>query len=162
MKRLLVLATGMVFVVLLAVHASAPAASHPGAVRDKLQEAINRGDLAAAVALWTDDAAIDNPTACPEAPCVGKASIQKDMERRINSKNRPKTLKHYASGNVLMTRVELSSANTAKAGVDRIRLWLTYEMKGDKIAWERGPLYERTDPQTAKFVAWQKTQPPAR
>jgi hypothetical protein len=32
----------MVFVVLLAVHTSASAASHPGVVGDELQEAINR------------------------------------------------------------------------------------------------------------------------
>jgi len=162
MKRLLVLGTGMVLVMLLTVHASAPAASHPGTVRDKLQDAINRGDLAGAMALWTDDAAIDNPVVCPEAPCVGKAAIQKDMERRISSKNRPKTLKHYVSGNLLTTQVELRSGLTEKAGVDRIILWLMYEVKGDKNAWERGPLYERTDPQTAKYVAWQKTQQPAR
>ena len=81
MKRLLVFGTGMALVVLLAIHASAPAASHPGALRDKLQEAINRGDLAATMALWTDDAVIDNPISCAEAPCVGKAGVQKDMER---------------------------------------------------------------------------------
>ena len=66
MKRLLAFGTGMVLVVLLTVHASAPAASHPGTLRDKLQEAVNRGDLAGAMALWADDAAIDNPGACPE------------------------------------------------------------------------------------------------
>jgi len=162
MKRLLVFGTGMALVVLLAIHASAPAASHPGALRDKLQEAINRGDLAATMALWTDDAVIDNPISCAEAPCVGKAGVQKDMERRINSKNRPKTLKHYVSGNLLTTRVEFRSGLTEKAGVDRIILWLIYEVKGDKIAWERGPLYERNDPQTAKYVAWLRAQPPAR
>lgn len=162
MKRLLAFGTGMVLVVLLTVHASAPAASHPGTLRDKLQEAVNRGDLAGAMALWADDAAIDNPGACPDAPCVGKAAIQKDMERRISSKNRPKTLKHYVSGDILTTRVELRSGLTEKAGVDRIILWLIYEAKGDKIALERGPLYERTDPQTAKYVAWLKTQPPTR
>jgi len=119
MKRLLVFGTGMALVVLLAIHASAPAASHPGALRDKLQEAINRGDLAAAMALWTDDAVIDNPISCAEAPCVGKAGVQKDVERRINSKNRPKTLKHYVSGNLLTTRVEFRSGLTEKAGVNR-------------------------------------------
>jgi hypothetical protein len=162
MKRLIVLGTGIMFLAILAVHASAPAASHPGALRDKLQEAINRGDIASAMALWADDAVIDNPVTCAEAPCVGKAAIQKDMERRINSKNRPKTLKHYVSGNLLTTRVELRSANTEKAGVERIILWLTYEVKGDKLAWERGPLYERNDPQTGKYVAWLKAQQPAR
>jgi ketosteroid isomerase-like protein len=162
MKRLIVLGTGLVFVVLLAFYAAAPAASHPGAVRDKLQDAINRGDLAGAVAMWTDDALIDNPITCAEAPCVGKAGVQKDMERRINAKNRPKTLKHYVSGNLLTTRTELRSNLTEKAGVDRIILWLIYEVKGEKIAWERGPLYERNDAQTAKYLAWQKTQQPAR
>ena len=162
MKRPVTLGIGVLCVLLLAFYAAAPAASHPGALRDKLQEAINRGDLAAAMALWADDAVIDNPVTCPEAPCAGKAGIQKDMERRINSKNKPKTLKHYVSGNLLTTRVELRSALTEKAGVERIILWITYEVKGDKFAWERGPLYERNDAQTAKYVAWLKTQPPAR
>jgi hypothetical protein len=162
MKRLLVVGTGIVFVGLLALHASAPAASHPGAMRDKLQAAITRGDVAGAVALWRDDAVIDNPIVCADAPCIGKAAVQKDMERRVNSKNQPKTLKHYVSGDLLTTRSELRNSLTEKAGVERIVIWQIYEVKGDKIAWERGPLYERNDPQTAKYVAWLKTQPPAR
>ncbi len=162
MKKLAILGSGLICLVLLAFYATAPAASNPGALRDKLQEAINRGDVAAAVALWTDDAVIDSPINCPEAPCTGKAGIQKDMERRVNSKNRPKTLKHYVSGNLLTTRVQLSNAFTEKAGVDRVIFWLVYEVKGDKIAWERGPIFERNDAQTAKYVAWLKTQQPAR
>ena len=34
-----------------------------------------------------------------------------------------------------------------------------YEVKGDKIAAGTGAL-QRTDPQTARFIEWQQSQPP--
>ena len=149
----------------LAAPTVAPAQSDPAALREQLIQAITRGDVAGALALFAEDAVIDQVAGtglCVAAPCVGKAAIQKELERRVTVKNRPTTLNHYVSGNILTTRIEIRSDATQKAGVDRIILWLLYEVKGDKIVLERGPIYERTDPQTARYVEGLRAQQPAR
>jgi hypothetical protein len=84
----------------------------PVAVQQQLFEALARGDVGAALALFTDDAVIDTESGlCAKAPCVGKAAIQKDFERYVADKSRHVTaLNTYVSGNVLVTRFEARSA----------------------------------------------------
>jgi hypothetical protein len=112
---------------------------NPVAVQQQLLDALARGDVQAAVALFTNDAVIDTESGlCARAPCVGKVAIQKDFERYVADKSRRvTTLGTYVSGNVLVTRFEARSALIEKAGVDRIILWGIREMKGDKIASSR-------------------------
>ena len=151
----------------LAASTVALAQSDPAALLQQHVAAIARGDAAGALALYADDAVLDGagPLAggpCGASPCVGKAAIQKELELRVAAHQRGTILKTYVSGNVVTTRFEVRSANTQKAGVDRIIGWDIYEMKGDKIAAARGPWLERTDPQTARFQEWERAQPPAR
>lgn len=124
-------------------------------------DALARSDVQAALALFTEDAVIDSESGfCAKAPCVGKAAIQKDLERYVADKSRHATpLNTYVSGNVLVTRFEARSAAIQKAGVDRIILWSIREMRGDKIASTRCCLPERTDPQTARFLEWDYAHP---
>jgi hypothetical protein len=96
------------------------------------------------------------------APCVGKAAIQKELERRVADKQHSTILKTYVSGNVVTSRFELSNDTVKKAGVERIIAWVIYETKGDKISYAHGGQLERTDPQTARFLEWARSQPPAR
>ncbi len=135
----------------------------PVAVQQQLFEALARGDVGAALALFTDDAVIDTESGlCAKAPCVGKAAIQKDFERYVADKSRHvAALSTYVSGNVLVTRFEARSATIQKAGVDRIILWSIRELRGDKIASSRCCLPERTDPQTARFLQWDYAHPSA-
>jgi hypothetical protein len=137
------------------------ARADPVTVQRDLLDALARGDVPAAVALFTDDAIIDTESGlCAKAPCVGKAAIQKDFERYVTDKTRRVTvLGTYASGNVLVTRFEARSALIEKAGVDRIILWGIREMKGDKIASSRCCLPDRTDSQTARFLEWDYVHP---
>jgi hypothetical protein len=114
--------------------------------------------VAGALALYADDAVIDGAGPCAEAPCVGKAAIQKVLERRVAEKNSATGLSYYVSGPVVTTRFEVRSDPIKKAGVERIIGWDIFEIKGDKIVSARGPLWERTDPQTARFVEWQRAQ----
>ncbi|HXQ30881.1 MAG TPA: nuclear transport factor 2 family protein [Steroidobacteraceae bacterium] len=148
-------------VLMLAASAAALAQADPVAVQKQLLDALARGDVMAAVALFTDDAVIDAQSGhCAAAPCVGKAAIQKDLERYVVDKTRRVTvLNTYVSGNVLLTRFEARSAHTQKAGVDRIILWGVREMRGDKIASSRCCLPERTDAQTARFLDWDYAHP---
>jgi hypothetical protein len=95
------------------------------------------------------------------APCVGKAAIRKDLERLVADHSRRVTpLSTYVSGNVLVTRLEARSDTIHKAGVDRIIVWAIREMRGDKIAAIRCCLPERTDPQTAHLLEWEREHPP--
>jgi ketosteroid isomerase-like protein len=137
------------------------AQSDPVAVQQQLLDALSRGDVAAALALFTDDAVIDAESGrCATAPCVGNAAIQKDLERYVVDKSRRVTpVGTYVSGNVLVTRFEARSATIQKAGVERIILWGIREMRGDKIASYRCCMPERTDPQTARFLNWDYAHP---
>ena len=132
------------------------------ALRQQHFDAIARGDVAGSLALYTDDAVVDGGGPCTAAPCVGKAAIQKTLERRVAEKLSATGLSYYVSGPVVTTRFEVRNNATQQAGVDRVIGWDIYEYKGDKIASVRGPLWERTDPQTARFVEWQRAQQSSR
>ena len=126
------------------------------AVQQQLLDALAKGDVEAAVSLFTDDAVIDSQSGdCAKAPCVGKVAIRKDLQRYVMDKSRRVVpLDTRVSGNVLVTRFEARSATIRKAGVERIVLWGIREMRGDKIAISRCCLPERTDPQTIRFLEW--------
>jgi hypothetical protein len=135
--------------------------AEPLTVQQQLLDALARGDVGAALALFTEDAVIDTESGlCAKAPCVGKAAIRKDFERYVADKSRRVTpLNTYVSGDVMVTRFEARSATIQKAGVDRVILWGIREMRGDKIASSRCCLPDRTDPQTARFLEWDYAHP---
>ena len=148
--------------VLLGVVCGTTAQADPITVQQHLLEALARGDVAGALALFTDDAVIDAPSGtCLPAPCVGKAAIQKDLERLVTDKSRRVTpLNTYVADPLLVTRFDIRSDRIRQAGVERIIVWAIREMRGDKIATIRCCLAERTDPQTARFLDWERTHPP--
>jgi len=150
--------------VLLAVAAAAAgslAQADPVDVQQQLLDALARSDVAAAVALFTDDAVIDTESGyCAKTPCVGKAAIQKDFERYLADKSRRVTpLNTFVSGNVLVTRFEARSATIQQAGVERVILWGIRELRDGKIASSRCCLPDRTDSQTARFIDWEYAHP---
>jgi hypothetical protein len=130
----------------------------PQALRQQQFDTMARGDVAGALALYTDDAVIDGGGLCTAAPCVGKAAIQKEFENQIATKVHATALNRYVSGNVVTTRFAVHSDLIQKAGVDRIIGWDIVEIKAGKIGSARGPLWERTDAQTARFLEWQRAQ----
>ena len=134
----------------------ARAQSDPQALRQKQFETLARGDVAGA--LYTDDAVVDGVGLCTAAPCVGKNAIQKECENQIVHKVHATGLNYYVSGNVVTTRYAIHSDSTEQAGVDRIIAWDIVEIKEGKIATARGPVWERTDAQTARYLEWQRTQ----
>jgi hypothetical protein len=151
----------IVLLVLGTVAGASLAQADPVAVQQQLLDALARGDVGGALTLFTDDAVIDTESGfCASAPCVGKAAIQKDLERYVTDKSRRvTTLNTYVTGKILLTRFEARSDTIQKAGVERIILWGTREMRGDKIASTRCCLPERTDPQTARFLEWDYAHP---
>ena len=148
----------------LAFAAVAPARAAEGDAVDlqqRLYTALAQGNVDGAVALFTDDAVIDTESGlCAAAPCVGKAAIRKDFERYVKDKSRRVTaISNYPSGNILVTRFEARSATIAGAGVERIILWGIRETRDGKFTSSRCCLPDRTDAQTARFLAWDYAHP---
>jgi hypothetical protein len=163
MQKAFFLLTVLASTLTLAAAPVALAQSDPAALLEQSFEAFNRGDAVGALAMFADDAVFDVPGGlCAATPCVGKATILKELEREVADKPHVTILKQYVSGNVVTSRGELRSDTVKKAGVERIIVWVITEMKGDKIAYTRGGILDRSDPQTARFFEWLRTQPPAR
>jgi hypothetical protein len=148
---------------IIVVAAATAAHADPVDVQHQFLDSLDRGDVAGAMTLFTDDAVIDSESGnCAAAPCVGKAAIQNDLERIVKDRSRHVTvLNTYVSGDVVVTRFEAHSAKIQKSGSDRIILWGIREIRGDKIASSRCCLPDRTDPQTAKFLVWENAHPAA-
>jgi len=163
MNRLVYLAT--ILVSLLALLGSRPAFAqaygqatvNPASLAEQDLAAESKGDVAAALALYGDDAIVQYGGLC-WTPCVGKAAIKKELERRVAAKNRFKITGEYVSGNVAVIQTELQIGYIESSSVDRVVVWNIYEVIGDKIAVAT-LVGQRTDPQTARFIEWIQNQP---
>lgn len=141
----------------LAVSMPVRAEVDPASLAERDLAAESRDDVAAALALYSDDAIVQYGGLC-SPNCVGKAAIQKELERRVEAKNRWKIVDKYVSGNVAVVKAELRIAYIEPSGADRLIIWCIYETKGDKIAVVT-LAGQRTDPQTARFIEWVRSQP---
>src|SRR6266566_3270288 len=160
MNRPVFFVTLLASMVALAVSTPAPAEVDPASLAEQDMAAESRGDVTAALALYSDDAIVQYGGLC-WTPCVGKAAIQKELERRVEAKNRWKIIGKYVSGNVAVVQTALQIGFIEASGVDRVVVWIIYEAKGDKIA-VAALVGQRTDPQTARFIEWSRAQPPAK
>jgi hypothetical protein len=129
---------------------------NPASLAEQDLAAETRGDVTAALALYADDAIIQYGGLC-WTPCVGKEAIRKELERRVEAKNRWKVVDKFVSGNVAVIKAELQIGYIESSGVDRVVIWNIYEVKGDKIAVATLS-GQRTDPQTARFMEWSRAQ----
>jgi hypothetical protein len=133
---------------------------NPASLAEQDLAAQSRGDVTAALALYSDDAIVQYGGLC-WTPCIGKGAIQKELERRVAAKNQFTIIGKYVSGNVAVVQTELRIGYIEKSGVDRVIVWNIYEVKGDKIAVAT-LVGQRTDPQTARFIESVTSQPSAR
>ena len=147
------------FAAVLGTAVSMPTAAQtdPVSLAERDIAAESRGDVAAALDLYSDDAIVQYGGLC-WTPCVGKAAIQKELERRVEAKNQFKIIGKYVSGNVAVLQTELQIGYIEKSSVDRVVVWNIYEVTGDKIAVAT-LVGQRTDPQTARFIEWIRSQP---
>ena len=157
MNRLIVFITLAASLLALAMSTPAPAQVDPASLAEQDLAAESRGDVAAALALYSDNAIVQYGGLC-WSPCVGKAAIRKELERRVAAKNQFKIIGKYVSGNVAVVQTELRIGYIEKSSVDRIIVWNIYEVTGDKIAVAT-LVGQRTDPQTARFIEWFRSQP---
>jgi hypothetical protein len=157
MNRSIFFVTLLASLLALAMSTPAPAQVDPASLAEQDLAAESRGDVAAALALYSDNAIVQYGGLC-WSPCVGKAAIRKELERRVAAKNQFKIIGKYVSGNVAVVQTELRIGYIEKSGVDRVLVWNIYEMTGDKIA-AATLVGQRTDPQTARLIEWFRSQP---
>src|SRR5271154_1088575 len=102
----------------LAISTPAPAEVNPLSLAQQELAAESRGDVAAALALYGDDAVVQNGGLCGTG-CAGKPAIQKELERRVAAKNRWTIVGKYVSDNVVMVKTALKIGFIEGSGVDR-------------------------------------------
>jgi hypothetical protein len=136
---------------------TAGVSSNPVAIVKQFLDDENRGDVAGALTLVTDDAVIDGGSCQP--PCVGKAAIQTDIEQGelAHTQHILADSTFQVSGNTVTARIEHQSDVAKAAGVDRFFVIATIQFTGDKIS-HISPRLDTTDPQTATLAAFQKTR----
>jgi hypothetical protein len=160
MNRPILFATLLASMLVIFMSTPAPAEVSPLALAQQELAAESRGDVAAAVALYSDDAIVQYGGLCWTG-CAGKPAIQKELERRVAAKNRWTIVGKYVSGNVAVVKTALQIGFIEGSGVDRVIVWCIYEVKGDKIAVVT-LAGQRTDPQTARFIEWIQSQSKAK
>jgi hypothetical protein len=165
--RRTVLVTLLALMIAVALPVPAPAQGDPAALAHREVAAESRGDVAAALALYSDDAIVQYGGLCWTG-CVGKDAIRKELERRVAANNHAKIVGEYVSGNVAVVKTEVRLIDKSgdplqwSPGVDRIIVWDIYEERGGKIAIVT-LVGQHTDPQTVRFIAWLRSwQRPAR
>src|SRR5438045_5517388 len=149
MNKPMYFAAALAAVLVLAVSSPVRAELDPASLAEQEMAAESRGDATAALALYSDDAIVQYGGLC-WTPCVGKAAIQKELERRVEAKNRWTITGKYVSGNVAVVQTELRIGFIEPSGVDRVIGWCIYEAKDRKIAVVT-LVGERADPQPARF-----------
>ena len=148
--------TGDLSSVLACAERVAPAEEEPAAeeadIFRQFAEAINQGDTAGALALFTDDATWERGGRCPPGACVGIVAVQGEIEKDIADHHQIDVISVEVTGNTVNARVELRTDGTRARGVERIIHLFTLEVAGDKIAsLHAAP--DLTDPVTADFAA---------
>ncbi len=139
-------------------------ADDPVAVYRRFIDARNRYDLDATLALVTDDIQFVGAGAvCTAAhPCVGKEAFRTDMQGAFAAHVQNTIVgMPQVVGTTVRARLELRADNLPAAGVERIIIEATTEVRDGKIASTR-TMPDASDPQTAQFLDYQRThQPPA-
>jgi hypothetical protein len=113
---------------------------------------LDQGNVAAVMDMFSDDAVVSGAS-CVPTPCVGKAAIQKEIERRVNN-GATQTLTSLqertsgkGSGSLRITERGFPACN-----VERIIVLFDIEVANDKITlFASRP--DLSDPQSAAFVA---------
>ena len=119
----------------------------------KLIDAINKGDVAGALTLFTDNAQLTSPPTCAPSPCNGRAAIQNQLQTEVSIHLQLQLLStvNVVNGNV--TALVAQRADPIRGlGFSRVVVADTVTFTGDRISKfvaER----QASDPQTAAFIS---------
>jgi hypothetical protein len=115
-------------------------------------DAQNRGDVAGVMATYAEDASVRGGFLCTPAPCVGKAAIQAEVERRIAQKAQVEVLSLRESSGTATGVLQVTEAGFASCGVQRILVNFTFVVKNDKMStWTSAP--DPNDAQSSRYLA---------
>jgi len=112
-------------------------------------DAHNRADVQAVMATFSDDAVLLGGVFC-QAPCVGKAPIQREIERRVSVHVQIKITSLQESNGSGVGRLEITDDSTRACGVQRVVAISNIDVRNDKITSVRAPL----DPSDAQNLAY--------
>jgi SnoaL-like domain len=138
--------------------ASAQPASDPELVLRQFLDARARGDTAAALALFADDAIFITPGTCFPVACIGRPAIERELAFAAATGVSATITSSHVEGTAVTGRFQTTLPPLAALGLDRIVILYTFVVREGRIV-----LYsvfpDVTDPQTARFVAAQQAQP---
>jgi ketosteroid isomerase-like protein len=141
-----------------AASAQAREPTDPLAVVERFYAALNAEDQAAALDLVADDVYVPNNKTCPPGQvCRGKAPVELDINQGIQAHARYTLVAPRVTGTTVTANVERRSPNIRAPGVERLLAKLTVEIRDGKIATYQN-VDDDTDPQTAAFYAFQRSQ----
>ena len=144
-------------VVLLALPMSAPgaqAADLEMLLRLHLQ-AINRGDIDAVVASFTEDVVLVRSSCLSQQPCRGIDSLRPALQNERNARVSYGLLSSRVSGDTVTARLEYWNVNVPNVGAQRAIQNATVTFRGDKIAsWFQE--LDLSDEQSAIFNNFQR------
>lgn len=117
-------------------------------------DAVNKGDVSAALGVFTDDVVWVRGGQCPPSACIGKQPVQREITRDIANHHVVTIIGGDESAGKLNIRIELRNDGTRRANVERIVQIFSLTVRGDKIAGVHVEL-DTSDLQTAAFLAAQ-------
>ena len=120
----------------------------------QMVEAVNRGDVAAAMAVFTDDVIWERGGQCLPMFCKGIEAVRRELTRDVGAHHQITLLSVDTVGNAPRVRLELRTDGTRRGGVERIVQFFSLELRGEKIAAVRVS-FDTDDAVTAAFVASQ-------
>ena len=110
----------------------------PVAVFRQAIDARNRGDLAAMMALFADDAVRVDGSCQP--PCVGLAGLKQSFQKNIDEHFQAKVTSVQGTGDTVTATAEISSDAFRAQGIEKRMTSYTIELRGGKIARWSSPL----------------------
>lgn len=131
---------------------STPPLFNPEALYRGLSEATNRGDLAAVMAYFADDAELLAPPLCSPDPCRGKAAIQREYQALIAARIRGTILAVESVAGGIRVREEHAADPIRAAGFERVRTNVTVTFTGDGKVSRLALAFDLTDDQSAAYA----------
>lgn len=113
-------------------------------------QAVNRGDIPAALASFTDDAVVIRGNCSPLLPCTSNAEIQRLLQTEVGNKVSFGLLSSSVSGNTVTARLEFWNVLVPATGAQRVIYNATATFQGDKIA----RMVHDTDLSDPQSVLW--------
>ena len=117
-------------------------------------EAVNRGDVPAALSNLTENVARERGGQCPLGTCRGKQAAEREVTRDVGAHHAITPLTADRVDNMPRVRLELRTDGTGRGGTERIIQFFSLELRAGKITAVR-VAFDTSDPAAAAFVASQ-------